>query len=273
MNNLINITNEDGKSAVEETKQLAVIEERELLGKQFRIYGDVENPLFLAKEVAEWIEHSNSRMMLQGVDEDEKVVRNVYTLGGNQEQWFLTEDGMYEVLMQSRKPIAKQFKKEVKNILRTIRKHGVYMTEATIEKTLTDPDFIIGLATKLKEEKLARSEAEKKIEVMKPKVLFADAVEASSSSVLVGELAKILKQNGVDIGQNRLFEWLRENGYLIRKRGESRNLPTQKSMDTGLFEIKKRTINNPDGSIRTTSTPKVTGKGQIYFINKFKQSN
>ena len=104
---------------------------------------------------------------------------------------------------------------------------------------------------------------------LKPKALFADAVETSESSVLIGELAKILKQNGIDIGQNRLFAWLRENGYLIRQKGESYNLPTQRSMDMGLFEIKKRVINNPDGSIRTTRTPKVTGKGQIYFVNKF----
>ncbi len=104
---------------------------------------------------------------------------------------------------------------------------------------------------------------------MKPKALFAEAVEASESSVLVGELAKIIQQNGVKIGPNKLFQWLRDNGYLIRKTGESFNLPTQRSMDLGLFEIKKRTMNNPDGSIRTTRTPKVTGKGQIYFVNKF----
>jgi Rha family phage regulatory protein len=106
-------------------------------------------------------------------------------------------------------------------------------------------------------------------EIMKPKALFAEAVETSKSSVLIGELSKILRQNGVDIGQNRLFQWLRENGYLIKQKGESFNLPTQKSMDLELFEIKKRTINNPDGSIRTTRTPKVTGKGQVYFVNKF----
>ena len=101
-------------------KEIKVIDEREVLGKHFRVYGDIENPLFLAKDVAEWIEHSNPRMMLQKIDEDEKVVNNVYTLGGNQEAWFLNEDGLYEVLMQSRKPIAKQFKKEVKKILKQI---------------------------------------------------------------------------------------------------------------------------------------------------------
>ena len=115
-------------------------------------------------------------------------------------------------------------------------------------------------------------EQSKQIETMKPKVIFAEAVESSESSVLVGELAKIIQQNGVDIGPNKLFQWLRDNGYLIRKKGESFNLPTQRSMDMGLFEIKKRTVSNLDGSIRTTRTPKVTGKGQIYFVNKFMSS-
>lgn len=142
------------------------------------------------------------------------------------------------------------------------------MTSETIEKVLTDPDTLIKLATTLKEEKQKRLLAEQTLEKQKPKVLFANAVETSNSSVLVGELAKIMKQNGVNIGQNRLFEWLRDNGYLI-KSGESKNLPTQRSMEQGLFEIKKRTINNPDGSVRVTSTPKVTGKGQIYFVDKF----
>ncbi len=123
------------------------------MGKDFKIYGDYENPLFLAKDVAEWIEHSNARMMLQSVDDDEKVVKNAYTLGGNQEQWFLTENGLYEVLMQSRKPIAKEFKKQVKEILKSIRKHGAYMTPETLEAAILNPDTIIKIATALKEEK------------------------------------------------------------------------------------------------------------------------
>lgn len=141
-------------------KELSIIDERELLGKEFRIYGTFENPLFLAKDVANWIEHSNPRMMLKSIDEDEKVVNNAYTLGGNQEMWFLTEDGLYEVLMQSRKPIAKEFKKKVKEILKSVRKNGAYMTSEVIEKTLTDPDFLIQLATQLKEERNARLKAE-----------------------------------------------------------------------------------------------------------------
>lgn len=142
--------------------ELKVLNEQEVLGKQFRVYGTAEEPLFLAKDVAEWIEHSNPRMMLQTVDDDEKGVRNVYTPGGTQEAWFLTEDGLYEVLMQSRKPIAKQFKKKVKEILKTIRKHGIYATDNVIDDILNNPDFGIELLTKLKEERAARVEAEKK---------------------------------------------------------------------------------------------------------------
>lgn len=141
--------------------ELKVLNEQEVLGKQFRVYGTPEEPLFMAKDVAEWIEHSNPRMMLQSVDEDEKVVNNAYTLGGTQKTWFLTENGLYEVLMLSRKPIAKQFKKEVKEILKSIRKHGIYATDNVIDDILNNPDFGIELLTKLKEERKARVEAER----------------------------------------------------------------------------------------------------------------
>lgn len=249
--------------------ELKVIKQQEVLGQDFKIYGDFDNPLFLAKDVAEWIEHNQPSRIASLVDDDEKVMRNVHTPGGNQSMWFLTEDGLYEVLMQSRKPIAKSFKKEVKAILKDVRKHGAYMTPETIENVLTDPDTIIKLATNLKEEQTKRREAELKIEQDKPKVLFADALTTSTSSILVGELAKLLKQNGVEIGQNKLFDWLRDNGYLIKKRGELYNLPTQRSMELGLMDIKKRVINDANGSSRITRTTKVTGKGQQYFINKF----
>jgi putative antirepressor len=250
---------------------LKIIDERTVLNKDFRIYGDFENPLFLAKDVAEWIEHSNSRSMLDSVDDTEKVVRNVYTLGGNQESWFLTEDGLYEVLMQSRKPIAKAFKKEVKEILKSVRRHGAYMTDRTLEEALANPDFGIKLLTKLKEEKEARKKLEAKVEEDKPKVIFADAVSSSNTSILIGDLAKILKQNGYNTGQQRLFEILRSKGFLM-KSGASRNMPTQRAMEMKLFEVKETTINNPDGSIRITKTTKVTGIGQKYFINYFLKS-
>lgn len=245
--------------------ELKIVEQRELLGKEFRVYGDFENPLFLAKDVAEWIEHSNSRMMLQAVDENEKLcVNNPYALQGQQEQWFLTEDGLYEVLMQSRKPIAKEFKREVKQILKTIRKHGLYAKE----ELLDNPDIAIAAFKALKEEREARKALEAENKQMQPLALFAKSVSASDTSILIGDLAKLLKQNGYNTGQKRLFEELRQRGFLM-KSGSSKNLPTQKSMELGLFEVKESTINNPDGSVRVTKTTKVTGKGQVYFVNLF----
>ncbi|HGC9120509.1 TPA: phage antirepressor [Streptococcus agalactiae] len=245
--------------------ELTIINEQEVLGKHFTVYGTADEPLFLAKDVAEWIEHSKPSIMVDTVDEDEKLRETIFTSGQNREVWFLTENGLYEVLMQSRKPLAKEFKKKVKEILKSIRKHGMYATD----ELLDNPDFAIATLQKLKEEREAKKLLEAQIEADRPKVLFADAVSASKSSCLIGELAKILKQNGINIGQNKLFQWLRANGYLISRRGESWNQPTQKSMQLGLFELKKTAINHSDGHTTTNVTPKVTGKGQQYFINKF----
>lgn len=144
----------------------------------------------------------------------------------------------------------------------SIRKNGGYIAG---QETLSD-DELIQKALLVATNKL--KEREKQLEEQRPKVLFANSVETSATSILIGDLAKLIKQNGHDIGQNRLFKWLRENGYLI-KSGERRNMPTQMSMDLGLFEVKERTVNNPDGSIRITKTTKVSGKGQVYFVNKF----
>ena len=176
----------------------------------------------------------------------------------------LTEDGLYEVLMQSRKPIAKEFKREVKQILKTIRKHGLYAKE----ELLDNPDIAIAAFKALKEEREARKALEAENKQMQPLALFAKSVSASDTSILIGDLAKLLKQNGYDTGQKRLFEELRQRGFLM-KSGSSKNLPTQKGMELGLFEVKESTINNPDGSVRVTKTTKVTGKGQVYFVNLF----
>lgn len=178
--------------------------------------------------------------------------------------------------MKSKLPDAEKFQDWVcDEVLPSIRKHGAYMTQETLKKALTSPDFLIQLATNLKEEKQKRIEAEQKAEIAEqkfqkdaPKVLFADAVSTSQRSCLVAELAKILQQNGVNIGQNRLFSWMRENGYLCQK-GDYYNQPTQKAMKLGLFELKKTSITKPDGSVLVTTTTKVTGKGQIYFVDKF----
>lgn len=247
---------------------LEVLEHREVLGQDFKIYGNIENPLFLAKDVARWIEHSDVSTMLRVIDESEKVTNIVCTPGGKQSALFLTEDGLYEVLMQSRKPIAKQFKRKVKEILKEIRKHGIYATDKVLDEILASPEFGIKLLTELKEEREKRNALETKVAEDKPLVVFANAVETSKTTILIGDLAKLLKQNGYDIGQNRLFDWLRKNDYLI-KSGSRKNMPTQRSMDMGLFEVKESAITNPDGSIRVTRTTKVTGKGQIYFINLF----
>lgn len=260
--------------------ELQVISQQQILGNSFSIFGTTDEPLFLAKEVAEMIEHSNTRMMLKVVDDDEKLcVNNAYALKGQQEQWFLTENGLYEVLMQSRKPIAKAFKKEVKKILKDIRKHGAYMTDNVIEQVLTDPDMLIKLAVQLKESRAAQKAAEAEAAalaeenaIMQPKAVFADAVTASHTSILIRDLAKLLIQNGVvGIGEKRLFEWLRNNGYLIRKQGKDYNSPTQYSMERGIMEISETTIVRSNG-IEIKKTPKITGKGQRYFIKKFLES-
>lgn len=191
------------------------------------------------------------------------------SIGREQQAKFINEGNVYRLITHSKLPAAEQFEHWVfDEVLPTIRRNGAYMTDDTLEKALTSPDFLIQLATKLKEEKAKRVELEAKLEQDKPKVLFAQAVEAAKTSILVGDLAKILKQNGVQTGQKRLFERLRAEGYLM-KDGNSRNMPTQRAMELGLFEVKESTINNPDGSIRITKTTKVTGKGQTYFINKF----
>lgn len=183
---------------------------------------------------------------------------------------FIPENIFYRLAMKAKNDTAEKFQAKVADeIIPSIRKHGAYMTEDTLEKALTSPDFLIQLATRLKEEQERNKKLIADNERMKPKEIFADAVSVSDTAILIGELAKILKQNGVEIGQNRLFEWLRSKGYLISRKGIDYNMPTQKSMELELFEIKERTINNPDGSVRITKTVLVTGKGQQYFINKF----
>lgn len=181
---------------------------------------------------------------------------------------FLPENMVYRLGFKANNETAQRFQAILADdVLPSIRKHGAYMTEETLQRAITSPDFLIKLATELKQEQNARKLAEQQVKELTPKGIFADAVKASDTSILVGELAKLLKQNGVNIGRNRLFDWMKDNGYLIKK-GIERNMPTQKSMEMKLLEIKERNISNPDGSIKIVKTPKVTGKGQIYFINK-----
>lgn len=228
-------------------------------------------PWFAAKDVCEALALTNTTMVINRLDEDEVTKLNLGSLSG--ETNFINESGLYSLVLASRKQEAKQFKRWITHeVIPTIRKHGAYLTEDKIEEVLLNPDTIIRLAMDLKEEKKKRLKLQETIEMNKTKVLFADSVETSKTSILVGELAKILKQNGYDIGQNRLFEWLRNNNYLISRKGTDYNMPTQKSMNLELFEIKETSITHADGHITVSKTPKVTGKGQIYFINKIKMA-
>lgn len=224
---------------------------------------------FSAPDITNALKLTNTTVALKSLDGDEVTKFNLGGLSG--ETNFISEPGLYKLIGASRKPAAKRFNRWVTHeVLPSIRKHGAYMTPETIEKAIYNPDFIINLATQLKDEQAKTAELTADNETMKPKALFADAVATSHTSILIGDLAKLIRQNGVDIGQNRLFAWLREHGYLIGS-GDRRNMPTQRAMDLELFDIKERTFQNPDGSVRITKTTKVTGKGQQYFINKFLQ--
>ena len=183
---------------------------------------------------------------------------------------FIPENIFYRLAMKAKNEAAEHFQAKVADeIIPSIRKHGMYATAETVEKMLSDPDAMIQVFTALKEERAARQALAEKVEQDKPKVLFADAVATAHTSILVGELAKLLKQNGVDIGQNRLFRWMREQGYLIRRKGADFNMPTQKAMEMGLFEIKETVISHADGHTSVTKTPKISGKGQLYFVKRF----
>ena len=230
-----------------------------------------EEPWFVGKDVAQVLGYQNpSKAITDHVDSDDKLNNESLSSLGQRGGWLINESGLYSLVLSSKLPVAKKFKRWVTSeVLPSIRKHGAYMTAETIEKVLLNPDTIIKLATDLKEEQQKRKLLEAKVEEDKPKVLFAEAVSTAKTSILVGELAKLLKQNGVDIGQNRLFQWMRQNGYLVRRQGNDFNMPTQKSMDMGLFEIKETAVTHADGHVHVSKTPKVTGRGQQYFVNKF----
>lgn len=185
------------------------------------------------------------------------------------EMLFIPIGDVYRLAAHSELPSAEEFESWIYDeVVPSVCQHGVYMTPETIEKTLSDPDFIIRIATELKKEQTLRSQLQEQIEEDRPKVIFAEAVSASNTSILIGDLAKLLKQNGVNTGQKRLFTQLREDGYLI-KSGSSKNMPTQKAMEMGLFEVKEGSYVDANGCNITTKTTKVTGKGQQYFINRY----
>ena len=233
---------------------------------EIRVLEQNGEPWFVGKDVAEILGYSNSRKaLLDHVDVEDKGVTKCDTLGGKQDFSIINESGLYSLILGSKLPNAKKFKHWVTiEVLPSVRKHGMYATD----ELLANPDFAIKVFEQLKIEREEKEKLKLTIKENEHKVIFADAVATSHTSILIGDLAKLIKQKGYEIGQNRLFSWMRENGYLI-KSGERKNMPTQTAMEQELFEVKERTVVNPDGSNRITRTTKVTGKGQIYFINKF----
>lgn len=225
-----------------------------------------DEPYFVGKDVAEVLGYSNPQKAIRNhVDDEDKGVNEMDTPGGKQPIVIINESGLHSLILGSKLPEAKRFKRWVTSeVLPSLRRNGMY----AMDELLDNPDLAINALQKLKEEREARRQLELQNAQMKPKALFAEAVETSSTSILIGDMAKLLRQNGVEVGQRRLFDWLRTNGGLM-KTGESRNMPTQKAMEKGYFEIRERTISNPDGSVRITKTTKATGKGQVWLTNEF----
>lgn len=229
-----------------------------------------DEPYFVGKDVAEILGYERpTDAVRKRVDPDDRGVAKMETPSGAQEMTIINESGLYSLILSSKLPKAKEFKRWVTaEVLPAIRKTGGYVNDTAqfVESYFgqLEPNQKHALTMMFDESK--RMSAQLKEQA--PKVLFANAVETAHNSILIGDLAKIIRQNGVDIGQKRLFEWLRQNGYLI-KDGQSKNMPTQKAMEMSLFEVKESTINNPDSSVRVTRTTKVTGKGQTYFVKKF----
>lgn len=240
-----------------------------------------DEPWFVGKDVATALGYEKPRNAISDhVDDDDKKMGPENgapsikdSLGRDQCPVFINESGLYGLVLSSKLPTAKKFKHWVTSeVLPTIRKHGAYATPDTLDKMIASPEFGIKLLTALKEEQERNGKLTKELDAAQPSIVFAKAVSASDTSILVGGLAKLIKQNGIDIGQKRLFQWMRDKGYLI-KAGNDKNIPTQRSMEMGLFEVKEGSYVDSDGVNRTTRTTKVTGKGQIYFINKFMENN
>jgi anti-repressor protein len=224
-------------------------------------------PYFVGKDVAEILGYSDTNQAIRKhVDDEDKLTRQFNGSGQNRNMTIINESGLYSLILSSKMPNAKKFKHWVTSeVLPAIRKHGAYMTDEKAFDVVNNKD---GLASLLQQAADQLRQKDIQIEEMKPKAMLADAITASETSILVGEMAKILKKNGINTGQNRFFKWLRTNGYLIKRKGTDYNMPTQKSMNLKLFEIKERTI--VDGnSTRIVKTPKITGNGQQYFTNLF----
>ena len=219
-------------------------------------------PWFVGKDVAEILGYSETNAMTKRLDSEDFISDKL--AGMNMKSTLINESGLYAAILGSRLPQAKQFKRWVTSeVLPSIRKTGGYIDGQEI---MSDAEL---MAKALLVANRQIEERNREIERMKPKEIFADAVAASKTSILVGDLAKLIKQNGIDTGQKRLFQWLRDNGYLIRRKGADWNMPTQRAMEMDLFEVKETVITHADGHTSISKTVKVTGKGQQYFINKF----
>ena len=230
---------------------------------QIRVIDQNGEPWFVAADICRVLEISNPSMAIDRLDDDERAKFN---LGRQGMGYAINKPGLYALVLGSRKPEAKAFKRWITHeVLPAIEKHGMYATPEMAEKILQDPDFLIKTLQELKKERSARVAAEEQIRLDAPKVLFADCVSQADTDILVGELAKLLKQNGMDIGQNRLYEKLRAEGFIMK----NSTIPTQRAMEMGLFRVIERSIMQPNGTTRITQTTKVTGKGQQYFVNRY----
>lgn len=232
-------------------------------------------PWLVGKDVAQVLGYSNTNKALADhVDIEDKMQGDGVTIrdpmGREQHPTVINESGLYALVLSSKLPGAKKFKHWVTSeVLPSLRKHGAYMTPQTLQEALKNPGALIQILQELQTEQEKNKVLTAQAEEMRPKALFADSVAAANNSILIGELAKLLRQNGVDTGAKRLFAWMRDNGYLIKRKGTDYNMPTQKSMELKLFQIKETVINHSDGNTTVSKTVKVTGKGQVYFINKF----
>lgn len=228
-------------------------------------------PWFVGKDVAEILGYKDtSDAMKKHVDIEDKLTRRFADSGQNREMYIINESGLYSLILSSKMPKAKEFKRWVTSeVIPAIRKTGGYIAGS---ENMTDAELmakaVLVAQSTIQQRDQRIKELENDVQAAKPKVLFADAVSASDSTILIGDLAKILKQNGYNTGQKRLFQWLRENGYLIKRRGADYNSPTQSAMEMGLFAVKESTVICPDGHTKVNKTTKVTGKGQVYFINR-----
>lgn len=234
---------------------------------------DVDGEFWLVgKDVAQALGYAKPENALAThVDRDDTLKWGIMdSLGRTQNTTLINESGLYSLVLSSKLPSAKKFRRWVTSeVLPSIRKHGAYMTPETLEAAILNPDYLIKVATALKQETEKRKALESKVQADAPKVLFADSVAASTSTILISELAKILRQNGVNTGEKRLFRWMRENGYLVKRNGTDYNMPTQLSMELGILKVKETVVCHSDGHTSISKTPKVTGKGQTYFLNKF----